>query len=712
MKYAVGIMVSFLLIGMISGRVCAQKDVGLSKVTLSASDTDHGDDDQNFDAGETFYVHMKLTNDGSSNLTPSDDIDVEIDVDGTKYYDDTLHVPSNLAPGNITYLIISSNSFNDEWNLNLVKYECKDSMELEVRISGDVESDKGTAQLTIEEKRSDYSLRISLSPDQPILDESLTVTVTDDGGDEVASAHVKITELGSDDEWDKSDDNWKDTTESDGEVAVTLSQKFGSNAKGKFQVDAYKADYCKETTTFEITKKLVLSGPDPVKPQVGKTFTLRVTNEGGSGIRFVTVVLSPGLLKGTSDANGYAKFTLQSTGTYTASASAVGYDDASLITFTVQDKPTLSVSLSPAQPKMGDLVTITVTSDGSLVSGATLKILLPDGSEKAYTTSGSGTTTYTVQNPGYHTVDAIKSDYNSGTASFTIASTLNVELPDVSSKQPGDDVSVTVKDGSGKPVYAASISILGTDVSGTTDSSGIFTFKMPKTGSYTLHVTKDGYTAKDAPLKLSGKLSVKLGSAKVEVGESVKIIVSDEETGSKVLGEIQITHPDGTRATVSKDEYDYVPQQSGTHSIVVSKENYASASATLNVSLKSIIFDLAFDGNSLKITASSGGSPAENVTLTVKTPAGEEKEVVTDRDGVALVKADAPGDYSVSTRDANYESGTVTKTKKGITSYLWWIILILLVLMFLILIIGVGIFHWHFSKKKGNYERDRKSSLN
>jgi uncharacterized GH25 family protein len=696
---------------MISGTACAQKNIGLSKVTLSTSDTDRGDDDQNFDAGETFYVHMKLTNDGSTNLTPSDDIDVEIDIDGTKYYDDTLHVSSNLAPGNTTYLVISSNSFNDEWNYNLAKYECKGSMEVEARISGDVDSDKNTAQLTIEEKKSDYSLRVSLTPDQPILDESLAIKVTDDGGDEVASANVKITELGSDDEWDKSDDNWKDKTDSDGEVTVILSKKLGSDAKGKFQLDAYKDGYCKETITFEISKKLILTGPEPAKPQVGKSFAIKVTTEGGSTLRFVVVIVSPGLHKATSDADGLAKFTINTAGTYTASAATTGYDDANPISFTVQDKPTLSVSLSSTTPKLGDTVSITVTSEGSVISGATVKVTLPDGTERSYTTSGSGTTSYVVQNPGYHTVDAIKSDYGSGTAGFTVANTLNIIIPDLTGKEAGDDVSITIQDNSGKPVYGASVSLVGTDVGGITDSSGVFTFKMPKTGSYTLRVTKEGYNAKDSPLKSSGRLSVKVSTPKAEIGERVKITIYDEETGLKVMGEIQVTKLDGTRTTVTKDEYDYVPQEAGVHNITVSKENYASASETLEVTPKSIVFDLEIEGDTLKITASSGGNPTANVTLKVTTPSGAEKEVVTDKDGVALLKADEAGEYSVSTKDASFESGEVKVTKKGLASLLWWIILALLVILFLILIIGVGIFHWHFRRKKGNYERDRKSSL-
>ena len=144
-------MISFLLLGMISGNTTAEKTIDI-ELTLSDSSSDRGDGNQKFDPGETVYLHLKLTNSDTVNLTPTDDIDVEIDIDGTKYLDDTKHVSADLPPGNITYIVISTSELEDEWNDNLMDYECKSDMEVEVRISNDVESDRDTAEMTIEEK--------------------------------------------------------------------------------------------------------------------------------------------------------------------------------------------------------------------------------------------------------------------------------------------------------------------------------------------------------------------------------------------------------------------------------------------------------------------------------------------------------------------------------------------------------------------------------
>ena len=694
---------------MISGNTTAEKTIDI-ELTLSDSSSDRGDGNQKFDPGETVYLHLKLTNSDTVNLTPTDDIDVEIDIDGTKYLDDTKHVSADLPPGNITYIVISTSELEDEWNDNLMDYECKSDMEVEVRISNDVESDRDTAEMTIEEKSNDDILQISLDPDQPSLDGELTITVKDDDGDDVDNAKVKVTELGSDAEWDKSDDTWDDRTD-DGVSTVTLSKKFGSNARGIFQIDAYKDGYCKDTQTFEISRRLILTGPDPANPQAGKSFRIRVTDESGDALRLVTVVLSPGLHRATSDSNGYARFTISSPGSFTAASAATNYDDATPITVVVSEMPGLSVQVSPDEPTLGDSIVITVSSDGTALSGATVTLSLPDGSDKTFTSSGTGKVVYTGSMSGYHGVEAEKIDYSSGSDGFTVMNTFEIIIPDISIKQEGDDVSVVVKDARGSLVAGASVSVLGTGLSGMTGTQGVYTFKMLKTGSYTVHVTKDGFTPKDVSLTASGSLSIKLSNDKIEVGESVKITVQDEY-GIKVIGDIEITKPDGTKDAKTIDEYDYTPEKPGTYTITASQTNYASGSKALTVGLKSLVFDLVIQDNTLRVTALSTGEPAEGVTLTINTPSGAIKEAVTDRDGMAIIQAEDTGDYLVSTSDPKYESGTVSITKKGLGSLIWWVILALLLILFLIMVVGVGVFHWHFTKKKKTkYEREKKSSL-
>ena len=710
-KIWANIFVSFLILGMISGTAIA-KDVDL-RVTASTSSSSRGSDNENINAGYTFYVHLRLTNqESTANITPSDGIDVSIDIDGLEVYDESdLHVDENITPGSDGYLVISSSNFNDDWKDGLMGYECKDDMEIEVRISGDLDSITDTAELTIEGEDNDVDiLHITLDPDQPLADSNIVVIVKDEDGDEIRSVSVTIWELGSDDEWDASDKNYgPKTTDSNGEYEFVMNQKF-KNAKGKYQIDAYREKYCKDTVTFDISKKLVLTGPSPDKPMVGQSFAMRITDEAGNPLRLVTVILSPGLNRATTDSNGYARFTMSSAGSYSAASSTIGYDDSNVISVTVSEQPSLDVSITPSEPKTGETVTVTVKSDGNAVTGASVTMTLPDGSDKTYTTASGGKAAYTPVLSGYHSVDATKTGYNTGTAGFTVQDSFQVTIPDLSDKQEGDEISVVVKDKSGGVVPGAAVSLLGTGVSGTTDVSGVYKFTMLKTGSYTIHVTKDGFESKDVPLKSQGTLTMKLSALNVEAGEKVKITIYDE-SGIKVYGNIQITQPDGTRETANKDEYDYIPQQTGEHSIIASKENYASASETLTVMLRSILFDLKIDADTLIITALSGGEPATQVTLTVTTPDGQEKEAVTDKDGIALIKAETSGEYQVSTNDPTYESGTVTIEKKGWSSLIWWVILILLVLLFLIMLVGVGVFHWHFKKKKGKYKREKGSSL-
>ncbi len=690
------IWTALILILLIPGIAYAARDIGLD-VTLSSSSASHGGNDEKFEAGDTFYIHLALTNDEADvNLTQADEVDVQIDVDGEELYDEIHYISGEIAPGDTTYIVISSSDFDDVWKYNLRSYECKDDMDVEARISGDVESQSDDARLSIEEASADDVLSISLDPDQPTADGELVVTVVDDDGDEVDNAKVKFTELGSDVEWDESDEEWSGRTD-DGELSIVLSKKFGK-PRGTYQVDAYKSGYCKDTITFEISKKLVLTGPFPDKPQAGNSFTMKVTDEAGNALHFIRVVISPDMHIATSDSDGYAKFTINNPGSYTAAAASTDYDDAIPISLIVYEMPSLSIGVSPTNPMVGETVTLTVTADGATVSGASLSVTLPTGTEKSFTSSSSGRVAYTPQYPGYHSIDATKEDYDPGSSSFTVLDTFNVAIPDLASKQAGDEVSVIVKDSSGNPVSGAMVSVLGTAIAGSTGSSGQYKFNLPKTGTYTLHVSKDSYTPKDIPLNSLGALILQLSSKNVGVGEIVKVTVMDD-SAMKVYGNIQITKPDGTRDTVIKDEYDYIPHEPGTYAIIVSKENYASASDTFEVTLSSIIFELSLEKNTLKIMATSEGEPASDVTITVTTPTGARKEVVTDNEGIGLLKADENGRYSVTTNDPSYESGTVTIEKQGISSYIWWIILAIIMVLFFILVVGAGIFHWHFKKK-------------
>jgi len=220
-------------------------------VTLSKSSTSVVDNDFDVEPGESFYVHINISNNDTMDLTTSTDIDVKIYVDGTLVYDkDDRHVSSDAAPGNNSRLSISSSDFDEDdiWDENLMKYNCMDDAEVKVEIDGGVtDTSDDNAELTIEPDNEDDVLNITVTPENPSISEEFTVTVRDGDNDEVKSARVKVTELGPDDEWDSGDDTSSDKTNSDGEVDFVLVSEFGSNTEGEYQIDAYKTGYCKAT---------------------------------------------------------------------------------------------------------------------------------------------------------------------------------------------------------------------------------------------------------------------------------------------------------------------------------------------------------------------------------------------------------------------------------------------------------------------------------
>jgi len=683
-------------------------------VTLSSSSSDRGDDDETFTAGDTFYVHLRLRNDDSEDLLTTHDIDVEILFDGIKVFDDTVNLAATLAANEVAYINFSSSRFNyndDYFKEMFLAYKCGENMDVEVRIGDDVEETESVADLTIEADDDDEGdIDLTMTPSDPGSDSDIVFKTEDGDNNELKSAKVEVWNLGEDDEWDDSDENWHDNTDSDGETDVLQPDDEFDEVEGNYIAVAYKSGYCRDTLEFDISKNLIVSNPDPVTPQAGKSFKIRVTNEGGNPVQGALATLSGGAnpIRSHSDVNGYATFTVQNEGSYSLVVARSGYTTSTIKTITVSKKPPLTVSASNTKPTVGESITITVKTEGANLEGATVKITTPDGTSTSPATGSSGTISYTPTVSGVYQIKTSKSGYGDATAAFTAESIFNIEIPDNKKKIFDQKTKIIVKDGSANAVSGTAVSISGTSISGTTDVSGEFEFKAPEPGTYTITVSKSGFSKKEATLSVAGTLTLEITPKQANLGENIEIKVLND-AGKPITAEITVTHPDGTSDVQEIDTLVFTKDASGEFAVTATKADFDPATGTFSIQARELRLNAVFEKDELTVTALSDGQAVSALTIQVETPTGEVKTAVTDADGTIMMAAEKKGDYKISAVSGVYDSGEVTAVKKGLN---WWLI----VLALLILVAGavfaiVGIIHARKRKRRGNFDNIGKSKL-
>ncbi len=691
MKKFSATLVALLLVACITTAAASDIDVRLKRITL---------DDDRVDVGSTINLILELRNADDTALTTSDDIELTIYSDSTVVHEDTIHL--NIPAGGYYNYSISSSSFetedgDDVWSDNLLDYACGDHT-IKAEIDGDVPSDSDDDDLEIEGN----DLSFVMDPTTPSFDEDLRVIVSDEDGDDLKSAKVKITYLDSNDEWDADDDKTDaKSTNSNGEIVFKLDNEFKNGDAGMYQVDVWKSGYCKETTTFDLNRALAVTGPEPAQPMVGQSFSFRLTNQDGNAVKGAVATLNPGGYKATSDSQGYFRFTVNDARAYSLAVKASGYDDPTLISFTVSEKSSLAISIQPTQPAAGEPVTMTVLSEGIPLQSATVLVKLPDGTTQMLVSDGSGRAAFTPTQTGVYSINASKATYKDGTASFNVLKKFNIILPNAEEYKAGNDVTVTVQDTAGNPISAATVTLVGTGITGATDPSGRYNFKLPSSGEYTVRVTKEGFATLEKKLNSMGILAIRLSSKNVELGDGAIVITVLDSFDNKVSGAIVVSKPDGTKDTFSSDEYSYKPAMAGEHNVTVSKANYAPTTESFTVGKKTVTLDMKIDGNMLTITALSGNETVPDLTILVRTPTAES-EVVTDVDGTVMMAANDKGEYSAIAKSETYDSGKVVVRKNGVlpkVDYKILAILAAIIILAAIVVVAIAVIYYHRRKK-------------
>ncbi|MFH1721818.1 MAG: carboxypeptidase regulatory-like domain-containing protein [Candidatus Altiarchaeota archaeon] len=646
--------------------------------------------DDSIDVGDQFEVNITLENPDTT--VSNVDVDIEIYYEDILVHDDTVRV--DVEEDNDTWFTVSSSTFdvkNDNiWKEMLLGYDCG-GHDIRVVVGGDVSEEEDEDQLTIDGYDFDT---FTVKPESPGENDEITVYVEDKTG-EPDKVNVVVTQFGSNDEWDFDDERDEDDTNNDGEYKFTIEDisSFKDDPNGIYQVDVYTSGYCKETKTFEVSRTMSIEGPFPSNPKVGEQFQVRVQDQNGNPLRHALVVanVNKEKIKSTTDTDGYARFTVNQAGTFSFAVSIEEFDDA-IMTFTVSDLPAMQVSISPASPNTGSPASITVTSGGKPVASATLKFILPDGTEKSQLTGSNGVTSYTPDQAGTYEVVAEKSGYNEARTTFSVVKTLLDFKVKISPEEPevGDEVTVEVRGSDNTLLSGASVSVSGPlSVSGTSDANGRYSFKASKKGKYTVSVSKSDYNPSSTNFSPLGFMELILTPSEVAVGENITATVLDLESGNEVSSSIEIMDDlDESVYKASGPKISFVPEKKGSYKIKASASEYKDTEALFLVTPKIAEITAEFEGTILHIRTFYDDDPLGNLSLVVITPEDREINVTTDEEGKYDFEVSIEGVYQIKVKDEVY-GGEGVQEEYAESNY-WWLILFVLFLLVLI-IVGISV---------------------
>ncbi|MBM3308981.1 MAG: hypothetical protein FJY77_01885, partial [Candidatus Altiarchaeales archaeon] len=593
--------------------------------------------------GEDFKVGITFDNPDDNG---DSDVDVKIWVGGVLVHDKEHHM--NFHVGNDTQLNISSSDFDadgdDIWSNNLMNYECNDNIEVKVEVSGDVNTKSDTndnLDLLPEGDEDKKTLEFTLDPENPLLDEDITIIVKNAEGDEIKGAKVKFTWIDDNDKdkWEENDDNEEaSTTDNDGETTFNIADDL-KDEYGKYQIDVWKSGYCKAIETINVVQgELTAGNPEPSSPKVGEQFKIKIT-DGTNPIKGAKAVINElGVYAtSTSKEDGYLSFLINREGTFTIFINASGYGQIEK-QVTVSSKPPLTIVITPTPQEVNGVVSIVVMSNSDTVSGVTLTITKPEGGKEVKTTNNEGKVTYTPNKAGQYTVLASKDGYQNSSEPFIVSSAFNIQTsPEASSLFYGSDLTITVYDATTNiPVSSALISGTGVAYGSRTNSMGQFTVKLENSGQYNFLISKDGYGDKGVSVIALCRLELRLNTTgDLESGRPVLIRIYDKEKKDYVSGNIAVFKPDGTSDTKVSDEYVLTPTQSGSYRISISKANCQGEEKTVEVTKRLLRFETELQGNQIIVKAVSGGMPVSGIELDVTMPSGTKlQNIVSDQFGM------------------------------------------------------------------------------
>lgn len=467
--------------------------------------------------------------------------------------------------------------------------------------------------------------QVSYDPELPQVGKTLIITVTDAGTSNPISG-VKADIFNT-----MTAKTQKITSDSYGRIS------YRPQDAGKYRMEFSGKDYCGKRE-FSARKLLIIDGPNPEDPVVGELVSIALPSS--VGVKLYDENGDIYLLAETKIGGG-ANFTVNDAGTYKIVIGELSSQYWGINkTLVVSSKDTPRITINPQKPVVGEPVTIKVESAGMPLEEAVLTVTAPDNSFDAYTTAASGSIIYTPSAIGKYSVIVEKERHQTTDKSFESKNKLEI---DVSPLNPtvGELVVLTVKNQQGSTVGDVALTI-NEEAKGSTDAAGVYATKFMEAQVYTIEASKTEtlYWGDVENLTVSGSLNIALTPDEVEIGDAVKIVVSDN-AGAPLTAKLSVAKPDGS--TEALESNSYTPSEAGEHTVSASKEGYQEATQKLLVSPHPVDMEYVIDGETLRIILSSRGEPLPNINVKMTSP--YQSESTTDSDGAVILTITGSGDY-------------------------------------------------------------------
>ena len=399
-----------------------------------------------------------------------------------------------------------------------------------------------------------------------------------------------------------------------------------------------------------------------------------VTDSDGNTISGATITVSGTSLTASTDNNGRYTIANVPIGSNSISVSVTGYNTAVQAVTVNAGQNTVNISLTPVPvTSNGGTIVGIITDSATRVGIQGITGTISTDPARGFTTGVGGIFNISGIPAGTYTISAVGANYNQGTTNVSVISgqpsTVTFSLTPVTVTSTGSISGMVTDSATNSPISGATVSIVGTSLSASTDSTGGYAILQVPVGTHNLAITSSGYTGGSGSVTVTADTTSTMNFSLTPVsmpGETNRVIgvVLDSSTGNMVSGATLTLSNNLTVTTQSSGAFQFSNVPVGSYALTVNAQGYneytdsdVEVTVGLPTSLRISLEPVAQPAMVQVTVTDSNGSPISGATVTL-----DGNTVTTDTNGMSTFNNVVAGTYTASATATGYESGTASVT--------------------------------------------------